>query len=249
MVIEWETNDGRVALLIESKVTARFQTDQGQRYAKRALQMIAEETYSACIAALLAPAGYLTAANTEAAWFNIRVSIEEVIEAAERVVPAGNDAVATLKSLVARYDEGGPLGSKGLYPTIHQSISESCERRCNELRVNNNATDWVFFDHPARVPGLEIRYRIKARLVELAFTSSFKGDVERLLQRLEHPLTFARSGRTHFVRLPELDAIEAGRSEMKVEEAEAIAQALEYLMNWWVTVGVPACFGELPHAI
>ncbi|MEX2374103.1 MAG: hypothetical protein WD942_00750 [Dehalococcoidia bacterium] len=44
--------------------------------------------------------------------------------------------------------------------TAHAAIAAECERRQNGFRITNNATDWVFFDHPHRVSGLTIRYRI-----------------------------------------------------------------------------------------
>ena len=239
IVIEWSGPEGIEALLIESKVAAGFQKEQGQRYAHRALRLIEEGGYSVCVTALLAPAGYLVGANTEATWFNGRVSIEEVIEAATLHVPPDNHALNTLRKIVVRFDEGGALGTNGLYPAVHQSISRSCELRGNSFRVTNHATDWVFFDHPARVPGLEIRYRIKSRIVELAFTPAFKSDVDQVMKSLGPPLVATTSGGYSFVRLPALDAIPLEASLFSPADAEVVVDSLEHLMSWWVGPGSP----------
>lgn len=81
VVAEWRSADGDVVVLIEDKLNASFQPDQGSRYAERA-RALAEAGAAAVRTVLLAPQQYLRAANPEARKFDVRLALEEVIEAA-----------------------------------------------------------------------------------------------------------------------------------------------------------------------
>src|SRR5690606_19149287 len=141
VVAEWRSADGDVVVLIEDKLNASFQPDQGSRYAERA-RALAEAGAAAVRTVLLAPQQYLRAANPEARKFDVRLPLEEVIEAA-RACGCDEDA-DVLAGAVQRVAEGSALGAKGLYPTVHAAIAAECERRGQGFRVTNNATDWVF---------------------------------------------------------------------------------------------------------
>src|SRR5690606_2044188 len=198
VVAEWRSADGDVVVLIEDKLNASFQPDQGSRYAERA-RALAEAGAAAVRTVLLAPQQYLRAANPEARKFDVRLPLEEVIEAA-RACGCDQDA-DVLAGAVQRVAAGGALGSKGLYPTVHAAIAAECERRGQGFRITNNATDWVSLTHPTCPVGMRFRYRIKDRIAEIVLIPAFKGDREALLARVAPPFGPDRSGGDRFVRL------------------------------------------------
>lgn len=117
VVAEWiGPNRHRVILLLETKVNAAFRERQGRRYAERA-RRIANTESTMVRTVLLAPEHYLRAANPEAAWFDVHLSLEEVVENARKV--GNRPEVETLKAILRRVHEGGALGAKGLFPRVH----------------------------------------------------------------------------------------------------------------------------------
>jgi len=232
VVAQWRGTAGDVVVLVENKLNVGFQPNQGSRYAGRA-RALAEAGAATVRTVLLAPQQYLRAANPEARKFDVRLPLEEVIEAA-RACGCSQEA-EVLAGAVRRVAEGGALGSKGLYPTVHAAIAAECERRGRGFRVTNNATDWVFLTHPTCTVGTELRYRIKDRIAEIAFTAAFKGDREALLARATPPFMTDKSGSHRFVRMPPLNTT-ADADEFSDADAALVADALERLIQWWGSV-------------
>lgn len=232
VVAEWRGTDGDVVVLVENKLSVGFQPNQGGRYAERA-RALAESGAAAVRTVLLAPQQYLRAANPEARKFDVWLPLEEVIEAAR--LRGCNQEAEVLAGAVQRVAEGGALGSKGLYPTVHAAIAAECERRGQGFRITNNATDWVFLTHPTCQVGMRFRYRIKDRIAEIVFFPAFKGDREALLARVAPPFGPDRSGGDRFVRLPPLNTT-ADAEEFSDADAALVADALERLLEWWGSV-------------
>ena len=233
VVAEWRTPaDESILILVEDKLTAGFQKHQGKRYAVRAAQLVADGTAASVRTVLLAPAHYLQAANPEAMEFEVRISLEDLVAAAVRAQP-DHEHVLLLRLTLKRVQEGGALGAKGLHMTTHTAIAAECDRRDNGFRITNNATDWVFFDHPERVTGLTIRYRISKGIAELALKPGLKDDRDRLVSGLVPPFLTAASGGYKFVRVPELNTSRE-KGTFTPSDAEKVADALERLMGWWV---------------
>lgn len=172
----------------------------------------------------------LRAANPEAHKFDVRLPLEELIEAAS--MRGCHEEADILAGALERVTEGGTLGNKGLYPTVHAAIAAECERRDNGLRITNKATDWVFLTHPSRPVGMELRYRIGERIAEIALTNSFKGDREALLARATPPLVTAKSGSYCFVRTSTLNTT-ADKEVFSEADAVIVVDALEQLLEWW----------------
>ncbi|HEY8483962.1 MAG TPA: hypothetical protein VIL13_05070 [Longimicrobiales bacterium] len=229
VAVEWSSAGGAVVVLVENKLKVAFQPNQGGRYAERA-QEIAQTRVATVRTVLLAPQQYLRAANPEAHKFDIRLPLEEVIEAAS--ICGCHEEADILAGAVERVAEGGALGSKGLYPTVYAAIAAECERRDNGLRITNKATDWVFLTHPSRPVGMELRYRIGERIAEIAFTNVFKGDREALLARVTPPLVTAKSGSYCFVRTPTLNTTE-DKEAFSEADAAIVVDALQQLIEWW----------------
>lgn len=230
VVVEWAgPGRRRVIVLLETKVNATFQERQGRRYADRA-RRIAKAEAATVRTVLLAPEHYLRAANPEATWFEVHLSLEDLVHNARTV--GTRPEVEILETILRRVHEGGALGAKGLFPCVHAAIAAECERRGNGFRITNNATDWVFFDHPLRVRGVEIRYRIADKTAELAFTTAFRGDRDAVLSRARPPLTTAESGSYKFVRAPRLITV-GNKDTFSDADAAQVVDVLERLIAWW----------------
>jgi hypothetical protein len=148
VLAEWETVSGeRLVVLIEDKLNASFQPLQGARYKARAEHLRCSKV-ATVRTVLVAPDAYLNGANPEARHFDKQISLETVLDwmteaEKEHLAPELELAREALRRVAA----GLALGAKGLHLDLHQAVAEECERRGNGLRITNNATDWMFFDH------------------------------------------------------------------------------------------------------
>lgn len=162
-------------------------------------------------AVLLAPRQYLRAANPEAREVDVWLPLEEVVEAA--------------------WQHGRELDAAVLAGPV-QPITEG-----GALRVTNNATDWVFLTHPTCTVGMELRYRIRERIGEIAFTNVFKGDREVFLARATPPLVAVESRSYRFVRMPTLNTT-SDKEAFSDADAAIVVDALEELIRWWCGVSI-----------
>lgn len=231
VVAEWDGPEGKAVVMVEDKLAVGFQQRQGQRYSIRANSLLESGEAAACVTVLMAPADYLAAANPEARYFDVLLPLDEIAEAAKLKGRLAGDQLSVLEAVLRRVNSGSALGAKGLHPDIYLAIAKECDRRGGELRITNNATDWIFFDHSSKVPGLEIRYRIGQRIAELAFTPAFRADVEALLAEVAAPFSTAVSGSYQFLRHPILPV---GSRELFCDaDAPVVVNAVQSLIDWW----------------
>jgi hypothetical protein len=79
LIAAFETKDGLVLALVENKIAAPFQLEQGQRYAARAQRWSTSDGISRVVTVLIAPDGYMSRSGAEA--FEVRIPYEELSEA------------------------------------------------------------------------------------------------------------------------------------------------------------------------
>jgi hypothetical protein len=79
LIAAFETKDGLVLALVENKIAAPFQPEQGQRYAARAQRWSTSDGISRVVTVLIAPDGYMSRSGAEA--FEVRIPYEELSEA------------------------------------------------------------------------------------------------------------------------------------------------------------------------
>jgi hypothetical protein len=79
LVVAFETQDGSVLALVENKIAAPFQPEQGQRYTVRAQRWSTTDGISRVVTVLIAPDGYMSRPGAEV--FEVRVPYEELSEA------------------------------------------------------------------------------------------------------------------------------------------------------------------------
>lgn len=76
LVVAFEAEGGLVLALVENKIAAPFQPEQGLRYVARAQRWSATEGISRVVTVLIAPDGYMSRTGAEA--FEVRIPYEEL---------------------------------------------------------------------------------------------------------------------------------------------------------------------------
>ncbi|MBJ7403415.1 MAG: hypothetical protein JHD07_09000 [Bradyrhizobium sp.] len=76
LVGAFETEDGLVLALVENKIAAPFQPEQGLRYAARGQRWSTAEGITRVVTVLIAPDGYMSRPGAEA--FEVRITYEEL---------------------------------------------------------------------------------------------------------------------------------------------------------------------------
>lgn len=79
LVLTYETKDGSALVLVENKIAAPFQPEQGLRYAARAQRWLTSDRISRVVTVLVAPDGYMSRPGAEA--FQVKIPYEELSKA------------------------------------------------------------------------------------------------------------------------------------------------------------------------
>ena len=231
LVAEWANPSGaRLRLLIELKLTAGFMRRQGARYVERARRAMRNAPHLTVRSVLVAPAAYLASANPEAGKFDVRISLESLLERDSVNLSVAQPIEAALRRLAA----GKPLGAKGLFPELHRAVNAECERRGNGLRVLNKPTDWVTLKGDAWPVGVNLNYRIRSGVAEIRVLASYKGPRDTLTVVNDARVQAATSGGEVFLKNKSLHVSpDAKRGTPSSADVAAIVTAMEALQSWW----------------
>lgn len=105
LVISWQSERGRSVALVENKIAAAFQPEQGVRYTARAAKWATLPDVFAVRTILLAPSDYLERPGSEP--FDLRIGYEEIAEALRSTEDARSLFLAqTLQAGIANYRRG-----------------------------------------------------------------------------------------------------------------------------------------------
>lgn len=232
ILAEWTRGSGqRVLIFIEVKLLANFMKRQGARYKERVAGAVERGDATHALSVLVAPEKYFAGANTEVRQFDALLALEEIVELAEK---AESRERGLIVETLGRIASGRPLGAKGLHRGIHDALAAEFSRRDSPLRITNNATDWVFVDHPALDKGLRARYRISEGVVELRVNKSYGLPHTSLPKPTGGLRQVSKNTETHF-KLPPLSVTPGARKDSPSEpDVRAIADAMEGLVRWWV---------------
>jgi hypothetical protein len=231
LLIDWSGPNGVIfRALIEVKLTAHFMPDQGKRYRRRADRAIQTGQATHVSTALVAPAAYLANGNVQINEFDYSISLEEFVGWTEQLAAPES---LYLRASLERVLEGKPLGAKGLYRGVHDLLSDELDRRTDGFRVTNNATNWVFIDHPQLGQGVRLRYRIRDSIAEIRLNKSF-GSTERIAPPQSADIACLRRGtETLFRHRPVPVSAEAKHGAPTSMDITLIADVLEHLVKWW----------------
>lgn len=257
---EWKRPDGtRFAMLIEDKLGAAFQPDQGLRYIERAAgyRMSGRATHTRVV--LIAPAAYPARDAVGCAPFERHLSIESLIAWCEagRVGDRSTHTAAFLRQALARAG-GSPRGAsrvdsatgttshsgKPQFPEFYAEIHALLQvRRPPMGGVTGVASqapgEWVYFAFPRKSgSGASLRWRLRDHWVELVIPIKkvSRDAVEAAL--LDDPLpgaAIATRGTSEVVVW--LPTIEVDAFAPAPPQRQAIDQALttsDALSQWYV---------------
>jgi len=229
---EWRREDGgRLRVLIEVKLAAQFMPRQGERYQTRAARALAEGNAKRVRTVLLAPRLYFASANVEASRFDVLLALEDIVVWAGA---EGAEVALPIRNALIRLANGRPLGAKGLYRNLHASLASESEHRQLQFRITNNATDWVFLDHPVAGKGVRFRYRISSGIAELRLNKSFPGDHALPGILLPTFITRLSKGTETVFRHSQLRVATSARSgDPSQADVSAIVTAFYELAKWW----------------
>lgn len=186
---EWQHNDGtRLTLLIEDKLGAAFQPDQGRRYIERAAGYCASGRARQTRVVLMAPAGYAVRDRAGCAPFERHVSVEALLawcesgEAGDRSVHIAafvrqalqrSGVSARAASSVEGATAAARTNGKPHFPEFYAEIeavmrSRSAPADGVESITSSTPGEWVYFAFPrSRGSGASLRWRLRDSWVEL----------------------------------------------------------------------------------
>lgn len=179
---EWLLADGgRLVLLIEDKIGAAFQPEQGQRYRDRANGYVASGRARCTRTVLVAPAAYVHRDPAGAAPFERQLSLESVrdwVQAGE----CGNRAkhpADFLSQAIRRFEM--PRGVRGegpstsamkpqfpeTYALLRSLLGDGVSPIPGLCLTNGTPGEWVYFGFDGKGPSISIRWRLRDHWAEL----------------------------------------------------------------------------------
>jgi len=233
---EWQLTDGgRLVVLLEDKVGAAFQPEQGTRYRERAANYVASGRASRTRIVLVAPAAYPRRDPSGAAPFERHLALEALAEwcrtgdagergtflarfleqALRRAIGGGRATGGS--TLLTSADDGLARGGKPQFPAVYGLIEEILRLRTSvepQLAVSSNAPgEWVYFAFDGRGKRVSLRWRIRDHWAELVLNAALisRQRLDEVLAR--RPLAgaaVAARGTSEFVvwvPTPELDLL------------------------------------------
>jgi hypothetical protein len=263
---EWHLASGeRLLLLVEDKIGAAFQPEQGLRYRQRAENYVASGRAVRVRTLLAAPAGYPARDPDGAAPFDRHLTLEAVLEwcrseeAGERGVYLAGFMEHAIRRFMAAKERGASLNGepspgrgKPQYPDVYAVIHRLLDQRAvGPVLSPSNSTpgEWVYLRFDGREPGVSLRWRLPDHWVELVVSASrvSREALERALGAIPLPgAAVADRGRTEhvvWVPTPEIDL----QGPVEVQEG-VISEALSVagtLASWYVAVSGTL---EAPHS-
>lgn len=259
---EWQFDDGtRLTLLIEDKLGAAFQPDQGQRYIERAAGYCASGRARQSRVVLIAPAAYAVRDRAGCAPFERHVSVESFLAWCEAGQAGDRSAHLTAFLRQALLRAGGGTraatadttapaltrnGGKPQFPEFYAEIERVMSTRAPsaggvESIRSTTPGEWVYFDFPRPSGwGASLRWRLRDSWVELVFPlkKTTRQEVEEALGGESAPPGAAIAGRgtsevVVWMPTPEVDAFApAGPQRSAIKDSLDLADALA---RWYAT--------------
>lgn len=245
-------------LLVEDKLGAAFQPDQGARYRARAEGYRAAGRATRTRIVLVAPAAYPARDAPGAAPFERHLALERLGE--WLASPAAGARGPYLAGLVAhalrRQAPAGPgrAGERApelgqLHALVRELLASRSPVEPGVTAISGVPNEWTYFAFPAQTGGAALRWRLRDLWAEVVLPAT-RDTRDALVERLEaalaaHPLpgaAVAKRGDTQAVvwaPTPEVDlAAPADERRAAVTESLAVADALaEWYRAAWLPRG------------
>lgn len=249
LVVEFSQGDERVVALVENKIAAAFQPDQGARYRARAGRLAASG--SRAVTVLLAPEAYFSRPGS--AKFDVRLGYEALSLAARG---EGDPRSAFFADAL----EGGILSYKrGYVAEPDQAVSDTwlaCWEVATEVAPALNfrrpgdkpgRSTWFYFREAGGMPeGSAVVVVLKAERgqADLQFAGIPAGHLEAAVPSLDADMQVAAAGKSASIRIP-VPAVDFATGGAAGREALAEGlRACERLRMYFVAHG-PGILGRL----
>lgn len=242
---EWLLRDGRrLVVLVEDKIGAAFQPEQGLRYRARADAYVMSGRAAVVRTVLTAPAGYPARDPAGAAPFEGHVSLEAILDWCRSAASGerGSYLASFLEHTLRRYSPPARArtGGKPHYPEMYEVIRRvlTGPRHGLTLTVSSSTPgEWVYLRFDGREPGVSMRWRLPDHWVELVVMASRISRTALEQALVDVPLVGAavtdRGTSEHvvWVPTPEIDLL----APAEIQTA-AVAEALDIasgLASWY----------------
>lgn len=192
LVVELLGARGRTIALIENKVSAHFQPEQGARYRARASR--ASDAGLRAVTVLVAPAGYLE--RNECQQFDVRIAYEEIAAAAEaaedqRSVFFANALIGAIESYRRGYVAHPDAEVSGWWTACWQIASRETPRlRLQEPGPKPGRSTWIYFRDAEgfeRGCGAVVVYKAERGQADLQFAGTSAAELAGRVQSALRP--------------------------------------------------------------
>lgn len=218
LVALYGSNGDRLAILIENKIAAAAQPDQGARYLKRGAAGIEDGLWSSFQTVMIAPLRYLKA-SADLKQYGARISYEDVLEWFERLGSPRSIYKAHLLREAIEQNRRGYTAKEDVrvtafFRTYWEQVSQDFpELEMKDPGIKPTNADWVEFGTGSLPDGMTIFHKLRTGCVDLQISG-----VGEHLSELEAAntavlgdrCTMVRTGKSSSVRLivPPLDRFE-----------------------------------------
>lgn len=244
LVVAYQASGGQVLALIENKVAAGFQPDQGARYASRAARWRQSAGIVRVVTVLLAPADYLSRPGSET--FEESISYDEAIEAlrAEHDARSAFLAEALLAGIRA-YRQGYVAKPDERVSNMWMACWEAASELAPALRfaepgLKPGQSTWFYFrdadGFAADRKRVVVAFKAERGQVDLQFAATRAEELAaRCAALLEPGMQVVQAAKSASIRLivPKIDF--AGSAEAQRASMVAGFEACERLRAMFVT--------------
>lgn len=253
---EWSIGDRRLVLLIEDKVRAEFQPDQGPRYGDRARTYVDASFADVTRTVVFTPARYKTSFPDELAAFEAHLSIEALAEWArgagseERLAYLARffDHVASEQRIASR-SARGPAGvtptvvrGKAQYPEFYAGLPLLFAPRGLAI-TNSSFAEWVYFRIERSIPSTSLRWRLNDHWAELVFPKKAisREQVESMLMAspLEGAAVSDRGKTETVVWIPTAEVDPERSPDEQMDAVEPALDSVVRLRDWFAAAVAP----------
>jgi hypothetical protein len=252
-VFKVSTTDTRIVLLIENKIDAQFQPNQGERYQLRKQALIAEHTCQAAVCILVAPEEYLELSGN-ATLFDVCVSYEDMISylqqrsknTSHELGRRLNHRCEVLDCAIKRYRRGYQAHPDATMTSFWVAHYERIHHVAPTLTMHHPGahpagSHWIYFNESLpkmpELPAVDLCNKMKVAQVQLTF-HAWATHIETVRQVLQPTLDTemridtARNAIVLAVPVPRLDLTRP--ADEQYEAIDAALQAANQLKDWYI---------------
>ena len=194
-MLAWQGDAGRTLALVENKIAAAFQPEQGTRYAARAAKWATMVEVASVRTVLIAPSDYLSRPGCE--MFDMQIGYEEVAAVLRQSGDLRSCFLAdTLEGGVAAYRRGYTLVPNEEVSAVWKSIWSVAQQAFPSLRMQAPSakpgkSTWIYFRDAVGFEGdrgkAVVVYKAERGQADLQFSNTSAGALAALAKQVLKP--------------------------------------------------------------